>query len=261
MQQSVNFAQPVDFLKLLSHHLRWQILRLLSIGDLRVQELVASLRLPQNLVSYHLHRLRSQDLVIERRSQADSREIYYSLNIERLRQLFFSSAEALHPALESSRMEMEESALEHLPPLRVLFLCTHNSARSQMAEGLLRARSRGRIQVFSAGNEPSRVHPLAIRAMKDLGIDISKQRSKSLTEFLDQEFDYVITVCDKARETCPFFPGSPQRIHWSLPDPSVVEGDEDTRYQAFRDIALQLNNRMGYLLAFFIRRTIQDVDI
>jgi len=261
MAHLTTFTPPLDFLKLLSHHLRWQIPRLLSISDLRVQELVASLQLPQNLISYHLHRLRSQDLVIERRSLADSREIYYSLNVERLRQLFFSSAEALPPALEDRRIESAGANLETLPPLRVLFLCTHNSARSQMAEGLLRARSNGRIQVYSAGNEPSRVHPLAIRAMGDLGIDISKHYSKSLTEFLGQEFDYVITVCDKARETCPFFPGSPQRIHWSLPDPSAVEGDEEVRYQAFRDIALQLNNRINYLLASIIRHTKQDMDV
>lgn len=154
-------------------------------------------------------------------------------------------------------MEVTGENPEPLPPVRVLFLCTHNSARSQMAEGLLRARSKGRIQVFSAGNEPSRVHPLAIRALNDLGIDISMQRSKSLTEFLGQEFDYVITVCDKARETCPFCPGSPQRIHWSLPDPSAVEGNEDTRYQAFKDIAMQLDNQINYLIASIVRRTNQ----
>lgn len=258
MDQPAFFIQPLDFLKLLSHHLRWQILRLLSLSDLRVQEMVAALDLPQNLVSYHLQRLRSYELVIERRSQADAREVYYSLNVKRLRQLFFSSAEALHPALDRPVVENSGEDFEKLPLLRVLFLCTHNSARSQMAEGLLRARSGGRIQVFSAGNEPSRVHPLAIRAMNELGIDISEHSSKSLTEFLGQEFDYVITVCDKARETCPFFPGNPIRIHWSLPDPSAVEGDEDRRYQAFRDIALQLDTRIGYLLAAITRRINQD---
>lgn len=258
MELPVIYTQPLNFLKLLSHHLRWQILHLLAFSDLRVQEMAASLELPQNVVSYHLQRLRSYDLVIERRSQADAREVYYSLNVGRLRQLFFSSAEALHPALDKPNEVNPEENFENIPPLRVLFLCTHNSARSQMAEGLLRARSRGSIQVFSAGNEPSRVHPLAIRAMNELGIDISKQNSKSLTEFLGEEFDYVITVCDKARETCPFFPGSPKRIHWSLPDPSAVEGDEDVRYQAFRDIALQLDTRIGYLFNAITRRLNQD---
>jgi arsenate reductase len=137
--------------------------------------------------------------------------------------------------------------------VRVLFLCTHNSARSQMAEGLLRNRSNGQIQVFSAGNQPSFVNPLAIRALREMRIDISDHRSKSLDQFLGQHFDYIITVCDRAREACPVFPGDPMRIHWSFPDPSAVEGSEDERYRAFRDTAIQLTTRIGYLL-LMIRR-------
>lgn len=260
MQELAAFTQPSDFMKLLCHDLRWKILRSLAISDLRVQEMVEYFHQPQNLISYHLQKLRAKGLVSERRSLADAREIYYSLNVERLRSLYFSSGEALHPAIESSQLGEVDDRVDQIPPLRVLFLCTHNSARSQMAEGLLRTRSRGHIEVHSAGNEPSRVHPLAVRAMKDLGIDISKQYSKSLMEFLDQEFDYVITVCDKARESCPIFPGNPQRIHWSIPDPSAVEGDEEVRYQAFRDTALQLSTRIGYLLTIIRQKHRQDQE-
>lgn len=127
---------------------------------------------------------------------------------------------------------------------RVLILCTHNSARSQMAEGLLRHLSAGRISVESAGSEPGRVHPLAIQVMDEIGIDITDHRSKSLAEFLDEKFDYVITVCDQANETCPFFPGSPERIHWSFPDPSSASGDEQERLKTFRDVRDAINARL-----------------
>lgn len=128
--------------------------------------------------------------------------------------------------------------------LRVLFLCTHNAARSQMAEGLLRAYAGDQIEVVSAGTEPSQVHPLAVRAMAEIGIDISGARSKSVVAFLDQHFDYVITLCDRANETCPVFPGDPERIHWSFPDPSAVDGDEERRYRAFRQVCTQLAMRL-----------------
>jgi len=120
--------------------------------------------------------------------------------------------------------------------LQVLILCTGNSARSQMAEGLLRSFAGAQMDVFSAGSKPSTVNPLAIRAMAEVGIDISQQRSKHLNEFLNQPFDYVITVCDNAAETCPIFPGKAQRIHWSFPDPAAVEGDETEKQEAFRHV-------------------------
>jgi len=140
------------------------------------------------------------------------------------------------------------------PRRRVLFLCTHNSARSQMAEGILRHLGGDAVEAWSAGTEPSRVHPLAIRAMAARGIDIRGQRSKSLDEFLGQRFDYVITVCDRASETCPIFPGAPERIHWSIPDPSAVEGSEEVRYRAFDEAAADLTTRIRYLLALLGRR-------
>jgi len=117
---------------------------------------------------------------------------------------------------------------------RVLILCTGNSARSQMAEGLLRQLAGERMEVISAGLSPSRVNPLAIQVMHERGIDISQQRSKHLNEYIEQPFDYVITVCDNAAEQCPVFPGRAQRIHWSFPDPASVEGTDEQRLQAFR---------------------------
>ena len=118
----------------------------------------------------------------------------------------------------------------------VLFLCTGNSARSQMAEGLLRTLAGERFEVFSAGSQPSTVNPLAIAAMDERGIDIRPQRSKHLNEYLDQPFDYVITVCDNAAETCPVFPGPARRIHWSFPDPARIVGSEAERLAAFRQV-------------------------
>lgn len=126
--------------------------------------------------------------------------------------------------------------------LRVLILCTANSARSQMAEGLLRHLAGDRMEVFSAGTRATSVNPHAIRAMAERGIDISHQRSKHLNEFLGQPFDYVITVCDAAAETCPIFPGRSERIHWSFPDPAAVEG-ESAKAEAFRTVRDGLEER------------------
>jgi arsenate reductase len=131
---------------------------------------------------------------------------------------------------------------------RILILCTGNSARSQMAEGLLRSMGGGALDVFSAGTTPSFVRPEAIAVMAERGIDISGHTSKHVDEFKGQSFDYVITVCDNARETCPVFPGAPRRIHWSLPDPAAVEGSEDQRLEAFRNVRAMLTVRFGELL-------------
>lgn len=132
---------------------------------------------------------------------------------------------------------------------RVLILCTGNSARSQMAEGLLRELASGAVEVHSAGTEPSSVHPLAIRVMAEHGIDIRRQRSKHLDEFIQQAFDDVITVCDRAAETCPVFPGGGRRLHWSLPDPAAVPGGEAERLTAFRTVRDALEERLRSLLS------------
>jgi arsenate reductase len=130
------------------------------------------------------------------------------------------------------------------PKERVLILCTGNSARSQMAEGLLRHEAGERFDVFSAGTRPSKVRQEAIAIMRELGIDISGHRSKSVDEFVGQPFDYVITVCDNAKESCPVFPGKARRIHWSFEDPAAVEGSEGERRGAFRRIRDQIRERI-----------------
>jgi len=127
---------------------------------------------------------------------------------------------------------------------RVLFLCTHNSARSQMAEGLLSKMGGDQFEVFSAGTEETRVHPLAIEAMREIGIDLSGHRSKTLDEFSGQQFDYVITVCDRANETCPVFPSDTQRIHWSFDDPSAATGTDEQRLRAFRNVREGIQHRL-----------------
>src|SRR5215218_3261056 len=127
---------------------------------------------------------------------------------------------------------------------RVLFLCTHNSARSQMAEGLLRHLAGDRFEAMSAGTEATRVRPLAIRAMEEIGIDISGQVSKTLDRYLDEPFDHVITVCDDANEACPFFPGAANRLHWSFEDPSRAEGTEEERLEVFRRVRDGIKDRV-----------------
>jgi arsenate reductase len=131
----------------------------------------------------------------------------------------------------------------------VLFLCTHNSARSQMAEGLLRHLTGNRLEAYSAGIEATHVRPQALRVMGELGIDISGQESKTLDRYLGEPFDYVITVCDDAKKACPFFPGAAQRLHWSLPYPAAAEGTEDERLEVFRSVRDRLRDQIeGELL-------------
>jgi arsenate reductase len=131
---------------------------------------------------------------------------------------------------------------------RVLILCTGNSARSQMAEGLLRHEAGDRFEVFSAGTRPSRVRPEAIAVMAEIGLDISDHRSKSVDEFVGQDLDFVITVCDNAKETCPIFPGGVKRLHWPFEDPAAVEGSEEVRKVAFRRIRDQIHGRIMVFL-------------
>jgi thioredoxin type arsenate reductase len=139
---------------------------------------------------------------------------------------------------------------------RVLFLCTHNAARSQMAEGILRHLGAGTVDVQSAGTEPSRVHPFAVTAVQRLiGVDISDQRSKHVDEFTGQRFDYVVTLCDSARETCPLFPGDPERIHWRFDDPAAVQGSDDDLYVAFRQVATELERRLRQFLILIEKST------
>jgi ArsR family transcriptional regulator, arsenate/arsenite/antimonite-responsive transcriptional repressor / arsenate reductase (thioredoxin) len=243
---------PPEVLKLAGHPIRWSVLTRLARSDYRVQELVAFLQLPQNLVSYHLRQLRSGNLVTERKSSADERSVYYSLDLERFRMLYVQAGSQLHPALTGSSADPgkeNQSCRERKRPLRVLFLCTENSARSQIAEALLRHLSHETIEAFSAGSAPAaQVHPLAIQVMQHTGLDMSQARPKHFDTFAGQHFDTIVTVCDRVREVCPVFPDDPERIHWSFSDPALEIGSEETRSHAFEQTSLQLTTRIRLLI-------------
>ena len=130
-----------------------------------------------------------------------------------------------------------------MTPIRVLFVCTHNSARSQMAEGFLRRLGGSAFEAVSAGTEPGELHPLAVAVMAEEGIDISGQRAKSVDDFVQQQFDYVITVCDDANESCPVFPNARHRLHWSFPDPSAAGGSREERLAVFRTVRDGIRDR------------------
>lgn len=248
MESTSYTTQLPDFLKALAHEMRWKLLVALSHSDHNVAELCRFVGQPQNVVSYHLRKLREQHVVSERRSSADSRDFYYSLELDTFRTLYLATGETLYPALCTAGTPSSQELLAS-PSLRVLFLCTKNSARSQMAEGLLRQISGGRIEVLSAGSQPTRLHPYAIHAMAQRGIDIRQQQSKLVDDLLDKHFDYVVTVCDRMREICPSFPGKSELIHWSIPDPVEVEGTDEERYQAFEQVAQLLEMRVRYLFS------------
>lgn len=237
-------TQPPDFIKLLANEVRWGVLKALASGDHQVNELVTLLQQPMNLVSYHLKKMRDEALVTMRRSEADGREIYYSLDLTHLRKLFLEAGQALHPAMGMALPTFDTS---RLLPKRILFICTHNSARSQMAEGLLRHLSLERLYVMSAGSQPTTIHPDAIAVMDRLGVDIRDQESRPIASFIEQPFDYVITVCDKAREVCPTFPGGGQHMHWGFPDPLAIVED-NARFEAFEQTAQCLKSRIEYFL-------------
>jgi protein-tyrosine-phosphatase/DNA-binding transcriptional ArsR family regulator len=240
---------PPSFLRLAGDPVRWRLLSELAYSDRRVGELGARLELPQNLVSYHLGRLRAEGVVARRRSTADGRDSYYLLELDRCAELLASAGAALHPGL---RLAPPRSAGIATRPrrrrARVLFLCTGNSARSQIAEALAEQLSAGAVTASSAGSRPRPIHPNAVRVMRERGIDISGRRSKPLSEFLAARFDYTISLCDRVREICPEFPGHPAVIHWSIPDPSLAGDTEEDSYEAFRQTAGELATRIGFLL-------------
>jgi ArsR family transcriptional regulator, arsenate/arsenite/antimonite-responsive transcriptional repressor / arsenate reductase (thioredoxin) len=242
---------PPGFLRLVGHALRWRLLGELARSDRMVHELTDLVDQPQNLVSYHLGKLREAQLVSARRSSADRRDAYYMVDLTLVGQLLAATGAALHPALRLGPAPAHRAVAE-TGPVRVLFLCTGNSARSQMAEALARARSDGLVEAHSAGSAPKPLHPNALRVMREeRGIDLAGQHSKHLSVFADQRFDWVISLCDRVREVCPEFPGQPETIHWSIPDPAAIPGDDDASYPAFQQTAAELETRIGFLLAAF----------
>jgi len=229
--------------------LRWRLLRELSRSDRRVRELVALVEQPQSLVSYHLAQLRASGLIRARRSSFDGRDTYYHLDLEWCTQSLADAGAALHPGLRLQPPPLLVPRGGGPSRRTVLFLCTGNSARSQAAEALARARSGGRVQAFSAGSNPKPLHPHAVRVMAERGIDLAGQRPKHLIVFAKRRFDYVITLCDRVREVCLEFPGHPGYRHWSIPDPAATGGSAQDTYPAFQEMAAEMETRIGFWLA------------
>lgn len=244
---------PVDlppFVQLAGHELRWQLLRELAHSDRRVRELVAAIDQPQNLVSYHLRKLRAAGLITAHRSSADGRDTYYHFDLTRCAELLAETAAALHPALRH-HLALNQSL--HSPdggPVSVLFLCTGNSARSPMAAALLRHRAGGAVEATSAGSHPKPLHRHAVHALRDYGIDLNGHHPQHLNDVAGNRFDYVISLCDRVREVCPDFRHHPAFIHWSIPDPNTTTRTDGTPagYPAFRRTAAELDTRIRYLI-------------
>jgi protein-tyrosine-phosphatase len=238
---------PPPFLQLAGHPLRWQLLSELARSDRQVRELTKVLDTPQSLVSYHLGKLRAGKLVSMRRSSADGRDAYYRIDLARCRDLLTAAGGALHPGLALSPPVADDNAARGRRAY-VLFLCTGNSTRSQIAEAMLRHLAGGSVEAHSAGSNPRGVHPNAVRVMRERGIDISAARSKHLSRFARRRFDYVITLCDRVREVCPEFPGGPERIHWSMADPALEGDSDDESYPAFVRTAAEIEERVRFFL-------------
>jgi ArsR family transcriptional regulator, arsenate/arsenite/antimonite-responsive transcriptional repressor / arsenate reductase (thioredoxin) len=240
-------ASPPRFLRLAGHPLRWQLLSELARSDRRVGELCDLAGQPQSLVSYHLRQLRDGGVVSARRSLADGRDTYYVLELARCGELLASAGASLHPGLAGA-VGPEPDRGGGVAQARVLFLCTGNSARSQMAEALAGQLSQGAVRAASAGSHPKPLHPNAVRVMRERGIDLAGRRSKHLRAFTGLRFDHVITLCDRVREVCPEFPGTPQAIHWSVRDPAREPGTDTQTLPAFERTASELETRIAFLL-------------
>lgn len=237
-------SSALAFLRLTGHPLRWAILAELGRSDREVRELSSALNQQQSLVSYHLGRLSAGGLVSTRRSSADRRDAYYRIELERCRELLAGVGGALHPALAAPPGGGYDRLVARAQPARVLFLCTGNSSRSQLAEAFTRQLAGDWLAAVSAGSSPKAIHPNAVRVASGYGLDLSGARSKHFDEFVDRSFDHVVTLCDRVREVCPPFLHSTERIHWSIPDPAI---DEDG-YPAFQRVAADIRQRIEFFL-------------
>jgi protein-tyrosine-phosphatase/DNA-binding transcriptional ArsR family regulator len=247
-------SSPPPFLALAGHPLRWRLLSELARSDRRVGELCVLAGRRQSLVSYHLRRLRDGGLVSMRRSAADGRDTYYALDLARCGQLLSGAGVALHPGL-ASMARAGAGHPRHPAAARVLFLCTGNSARSQIAEALTERLSDGAVSAVSAGSHPKPLHPNAVRVMRARGIDLAGRRSKHLSEFAGDRFDCVISLCDRVREVCPEIPHWPGLIHWSIPDPARGPGSDDETLPAFERTADELAARIPFLVELIAHTT------
>jgi ArsR family transcriptional regulator, arsenate/arsenite/antimonite-responsive transcriptional repressor / arsenate reductase (thioredoxin) len=251
MVVSGQVAAPPAFVGLVAHPLRWKLLTELADSDYRVRELVTLVGQPQSLVSYHLGLLRNGGLVTATRSSFDGRDSYYHLDLDRCADALAETGAALHPALRREAAPLiPPVGQQRSPHVAVLFVCTGNSARSPIAEALLRHHTAGRVTVTSAGSRPKpRVHPNAVRVLREaFGIDVSGQRPRHLDAVAGRRFDHVITLCDKAREACPEFGHNPRRVHWSIPDPATAGDTDQASYHAFQHATADINTRIRHLL-------------
>ncbi|MFE9443434.1 metalloregulator ArsR/SmtB family transcription factor [Streptomyces sp. NPDC006602] len=240
---------PPEFVRLAAHPLRWRLLTKLADGDYRVRELVERVGEPQNLVSYHLRLLRDAGLVMARRSSFDGRDSYYRLDLERCGEALAAGAAALHPALCQAFSPPRRPVVRaRAHRVAVLFVCTGNSARSPIAEALLRHHTAGRVIAASAGTRPKpQVHPHAVRVLREsFGIDLSGRHTQHVDDLVGRRFDHVITLCDRAREVCPEF--GPGRVHWSMADPGAAGGTGQAGYQAFQHAAADIDIRIKHLM-------------
>jgi ArsR family transcriptional regulator, arsenate/arsenite/antimonite-responsive transcriptional repressor / arsenate reductase (thioredoxin) len=250
MEWSGTASQPPEVYRLAAHPLRWQLLAALAEGDQRVRELVARLGEPQSLVSYHLRLLRDAGLVTVRRSSFDGRDSYYHLDLDRCAERLADAGTALHPALRPTAAPAVGRTDRRGGSPTVVFVCTGNSARSPIAEALLRHRAGDRVSVTSAGTRPrSALHPHAVRVLDEqYGIDLGGQRPRDLGSLSDRRFDHVITLCDRARESLPELRHQPRRRHWSIADPAAAGDAEESGYSAFRRVAADIDTRVRHLL-------------
>jgi protein-tyrosine-phosphatase len=239
-------AEPPGVIGLLANPLRWQLLQELAASDRTVRELTELMGEPQNLVSYHLRQLHDGGLVLRHRSSHDGRDVYYAIDLAHCRAELEESVRALHPGLWPTTNGPQPAGARRE---RILYLCTGNSARSQIAEALTVHLSEGRITAASAGSAPKPLHPNAVRVLRERGIDISGNRSKHLDQFRTRRLDRVITLCDRVREVCPEFASRPARAHWSIPDPALEGATDRASYPAFERTAEELETRIRYLLA------------
>jgi ArsR family transcriptional regulator, arsenate/arsenite/antimonite-responsive transcriptional repressor / arsenate reductase (thioredoxin) len=238
---SADMSTPPPFVRLAGDPLRWRLLRELAGSDRRVRELVEAVGQPQNLVSYHLGRLRAAGLVTARRSSFDGRDTYYHLDVDRCAHALADTGTALHPGLR-----LLDPAPQPRPAgrRRVLFLCTGNSGRSPMAEVLLRRRTGDQVEVASAGSQPKPLSANAVRVMAEYGITLTHEPTHVDT-VRRRRFHLVISLCDRVREVCPEFPARPRLVHWSIPDPAREDGGGMASY---RRAATELDSRIRYLL-------------
>jgi len=238
---SVAPSPPV--LSVLAHDLRWAIVGLLVPGDLRTGEIVARTGQAPSLVSYHLARLRDAGLVSVRRSTADGRDSYHALDLDAIGRAVGDMAARIHPSLLDGAAGWPGPLPAPGQSVRVLFICSGNSARSPMAEGWLNHLAGGRVTARSAGVSPGPLHPLAVAAMAEQGVDISGHRPTRLSDVADDRFTRVITLCDRARENCGELPAP--TVHWSIPNPAQAHPAD---LDAFRATARELQTRIRYLL-------------